>query len=301
MKTAVAIGFLMLGAVATLADAPDEEKRLAKEPGYLSDVCEVGPLVCNRRLLLMECMRPASGGTPQDYYIIIRDVERGQIVARFGEGHSLASAIVHNGEVYVFASRWADNTWNDVTLFRSRDLQHWEQQVVLTQEPTEHLFNTSVCATDDGFVMAYESDDPQYVPFTIKFARSPDLINWTKIPGAILGPDRYAACPCLRYLEGAYYVLYLEHRTPAWWFETFMTRSTDLRNWEPSPRNPILAPEEGEDINTSDPDLAEFQGKVYLYYCIGDQRTYAKIKRAVFPGTLKEFFEWCYRAPPSGR
>ncbi len=288
---------LLLLALVTAAAGAQPGLKLTKEPAYLSEVCEAAPLVYNGRLLLLECIRPASGGTLEDYYITLRDVESGELKARFAEGHSLASAIVQGGEVYVFASRYENGLWNDVTLFRSSDLEHWSKQVVLRQEPTEHLFNTSVCAAGERFVMAYESDDPQYVPFTVKFAESPDLVQWTPIPEAIFGPERYAACPCLRYVDGQFYLLYLEHRTPAWWFETFLSRSRDLLRWEPSPRNPILAPEEGEDINTSDPDLAEFEGKVYLYYSIGDQRTYAKLKRAVFPGTLREFFQWCFTSP----
>ena len=64
----------------------------------------------------------------------------------------------------------------------------------------------------------------------------------------------------------------------------------------PAETLPIIAPGEGEDINTSDPDLVEWQGEVYLYYSIGDQRTYAKLKRAVFDDSLPDFLLWCYEA-----
>lgn len=267
---------------------------MIKEKSYISDTCEAAPFVFRNRFLLMECTRPAGGGDIDDYYLIVRDVETGKEVARFAKGHGLASLWVHNQEVSVFASRWQNGTWNDVTLFRSVDLQCWSSKKVIEQDGGEHIFNTTVCASDEKFVMAYETNDPGYVPFTIKFAESEDLVDWIRIPGALFGPDRYAACPCLRYLDGWHYMLYLEHRKPQWLFETCMTRSRDLMEWEPSPRNPILAPEEGEGINTSDPDLIEYKGKVYLYYSIGDQRTYSKLKRAVFNGTLAEFFKWCY-------
>jgi hypothetical protein len=92
-------------------------------------------------------------------------------------------------------------------------------------------------------------------------------------------------------------MLYLERRSPSWRFETFLARSQDLRRWEPSPRNPIVAPgpEEGEACNTSDPDLGEFNGKVLLYYSYGDQQTWTQLTRAEFAGTLGEFFAACYQ------
>ena len=160
----------------------------------------------------MECIRPVSGGAKAEYFLTLKDVETGQRLARFGEGFGLASALVHGGTMYVFASRYEpDGSWNDVTLLKSKDLQTWEQSVVVKQEG-EHLFNSSVCAAGQGFVMAYESSDPKYPPFTIKFAKSNDLESWTKVPGAVFGADRYAACPCIRCVNGDYYLMYLEHR-----------------------------------------------------------------------------------------
>ncbi len=260
----------------------------------MTDICEAAPLVFKKRLFLMGCMRPNVDGKPHEFFIFIKDVETDKEIARFATGYGLASVWVHNDVVHLYASRWENKAWNDVTMFRSADLQHWSAQRVLSQDPNEHIFNTSVCAAGDKFVIAYETDDPRYIPFTIKFAQSSDLVQWRKISGALFGRNKYAACPCLRYVDDWYYMLYLEHKIPAWRFETFMVRSQDLKNWEQSPRNPILAPEAGEGINASDPDLVEYQGKVYLYYSIGDQKTYSKLKRATFNGTLAEFFKWCY-------
>jgi beta-xylosidase len=146
--------------------------------------------------------------------------------------------------------------------------------------------------------MAYESDDPKHVPFTIKFATSPDLENWTRKSEAVFGADRYAACPCLRYVNGDYYLLYLEHRTPRWFFETYLARSKDLITWELSPASPLLTPGLDDGVNASDPDLIEFRGQTYLYYSVGDQRTWSKLKRAFFPGPMAEFLAGCFGASP---
>jgi hypothetical protein len=290
-------GFLRLGhwpvdVFQCVAPPPPPERRavLQKDPRDLGDLCEVAPIIWQEQLVLLACVRPATGGKPEDYYLSLKTAETGQELARFATGYGLASAILHRGSVYVFASRYEPASgWNDVTLFRSSDLSSWQKKLVIEQTK-EHLFNSSVCAVDDSFVMAYESDDPQFTPFTIKFAKSIDLENWTKIPDTIFGAERYAACPCLRYANGYYYLLYLEHRTPRWFFETYLARSKDLRSWELSTANPLLTPGDSDGINASDPDLIEFRGQTHIYYSVGDQRTWAKIRSAIFPGPMSAFF-----------
>ncbi len=262
----------------------------------LGDICEAGPIVWGDQLALMKCMRPATGGTVKDYFLTLQKVDTGEQLAHFADGYGLASAFVHDHTLYIFASRFEPEGWSDVTLFRSKDLKEWTQKKVITQDH-EHLFNTSVCQGDGRFVMAYESDDARFTPFTIKFATSDDLENWTPLPGAIFGRDRYAACPCLRYTGGYYYVLYLEHRTPRWFFETYIARSKDLKHWELSAANPVLTPGPNDGTNASDPDMIEFVGKTYLYYSVGDQRTWTRLKRAVYDGPMDRFFQSYFVTP----
>jgi hypothetical protein len=267
---------------------PEMAAKLKIDEPDLGSLCEASPVVWQGKLTVMKCVRPATGGAVQDYYLSLVEADSGAELARFAEGYSLASAFVHKGTFYAFASRFVPGSWNDVTLFSSKDLQRWTQKVVIPQEH-EQLFNTSVCRDGKGFVMAYESNDPKYTPFTIKFARSTDLENWTKVPDTVFGADRYAACPCIRYVGGYYYLLYLEHRTPRWFFETYVARSRDLKTWELGPKNPVLTPRMNDGINASDPDLVEFKGRTFLYYSVGDQRTWSKLKRVVYPGSLSEF------------
>ena len=263
--------------------SPPLQARLSVDQPDLGDICEAAPVVWKDRLALMKCHRPATGGAPQDYFLTLEDVDNGRQLARFAQGYGLASALAHHGTLYVFASRFSPDGWNDVTLFKSKNLRDWTQKTVVTQQ-NEHLFNSSVCRGKNGFVMACESDDPKFTPFTIKFAVSRNLDAWTRLPDAIFGPDRYAACPCLRYVNGSYYLLYLEHRQPRWFFETYIARSKDLKNWELSPANPVLTPRFNDGVNASDPDLIEFHGRTYLYYSVGDQRTWSRLQRAVYPG-----------------
>ena len=211
---------------------------------------------------------------------------------------SLASAFVHDSKLYAFASRFESNNWNDVTQFESSDLVKWTSKRIVAQNAKDHLFNSSVCAGPNGFVLAYESDDPAWPAFTVKFAQSKDLRNWTPVPDAIFGKKRYTACPSIRFANGYYYLLYTEHRQPRWFFETYIARSKDLVAWELSGANPVLSPEALDDgINTSDLDLAEVAGKTWLYYAVGDQRTWMNIKRAVFNGSLTEFLESWFKTP----
>jgi len=185
----------------------------------------------------------ATGGDPKEYYLVIRDAETSEEIARFGDGHGLASALVMENALYVFASRYEPKSgWNDVTLFYSHDLRKWQKTIVIKQEDKEHLFNSSVTPGADGYVMAYESDDPAYPAFTVKFASSKDLVAWTKLPEAVFGKDRYTACPCIRFVDGYYYILYTEHRRPRWFFDTYLARSRDLTNSSMKKGTPSVFP-----------------------------------------------------------
>jgi hypothetical protein len=93
-------------------------------------------------------------------------------------------------------------------------------------------------------------------------------------------------------------VLYLENRSPRHFFETYITRSKDLKHWELSSANPVLSPTGlDESINASDPALIEFGGKTYVYYCVGDQLTWMNAKRGVFDGGMNDYFTRWYAQP----
>ncbi len=277
--------------------APARPAPFASRELVVKDLCEVSPVVWKGRLCLLESIRPATGGAAKDYYLSLKDAETREEIGRCGEGFGLASAFVEGGRIYVFASRWNPDNWGGVSVFHSDDLVNWEQAPAIERE-NEGIFNTSVCKGRDGYVMTYESNDPKWPAFTVKLAKSKDLIHWTKLPGATFGTDRYTACPCIRYSRGYYYVLYLEHRTPRWWFETYITRSKDLVHWELSAANPVLRPEGlDEGINASDPDLVEWQGKTLLYFAVGDQLTWMNIKKAAYEGGMDRFLASWYKQP----
>ena len=49
--------------------------------------------------------------------------------------------------------------------------------------------------------------------------------------------------------------------------------------------------ENGLNINNSDVDLFEYEGKTHIYYASGDQMTYSFLCEAVYDGPMEEFLE----------
>ncbi len=274
---------------------------LVKLPFAFSDIgrtpMENTPVLMNSRLLLISNNRPGGADAKgKDAYLYIDDLQTGKEVARFGQGHSFVSAYLNGNELNVFALEFTDfgRIMNSTGIDRltSTDLKTWNTEKVILPDGKEHLFNSSVCRDEKGYIMAYESDKP--VQFCFKFARSNDLSKWDKIPGLVFtGVNyEYSACPLIRYIKPYYYVIYLHAPLPGHngWI-SYLTRSKDLENWDLSPYNPVLEAEAGEGRNNSDVDLIEYQGKTYLYYATGDQETWGTVRVAQYDGTEKSFFE----------
>ena len=213
-------------------------------------------------------------------------------MARFGKGFSFANAFVRGSELNVFASEGSNRQWfQSLHRFWTTNLTNWSHELAIPKGEGEHLFNASVCRDDQGYLMAYEADQP--VMFCFKFARSKDLSHWEKAPGLTFtgANNEYSACPVLRYFAPYYYVIYLHQAMPGHkgWI-SFLARSSDLATWELSPFNPILEAGPGEGLNNSDVDLFEFEGNTYLFYATGDQATWGSVRVAQFAGPMEDFF-----------
>ncbi len=253
------------------------------------------PVVYGGTLMLLGSAPAGAEGNPFDTRCLwIEDVATHSIVSAFAPGYGLGRGFVENDTFYAFAIPNDSRGAGHIDCFRSTDLEHWDLTTALTALEGEELFNESVCKADDRYIMAYESRDAHYPPFTIYFAESADLRTWTRIPGPVYGGDRYTACPSIRYIDGVFYMVYLEHLKPRWYFETYLTRSEDLVHWEQSHRNPVLEPEGVEGINASDSDLVEYQGQVRIYYATGDQKSWGTLTWAEFDGTERQFFEYYF-------
>ena len=179
---------------------------LTKLPFAYAGTMENTPIVFGDRPLLVANFRDDTksnqDGYKQSMYLYIRDLTTGSEVCRFAEGHSFANAFVDGDQLHVFASEGTDRDWfQSIYHFTTTDLKTWQREPAINKDGDEHLFNCSVCRDDQGFLMAYESNQP--VQFCFKFARSSDLSHWEKVPDLIFTGEKreYSACPVIRYLR----------------------------------------------------------------------------------------------------
>jgi len=279
---------------------------------------ETTPFVFNGRLYRLENFKKSDEfhGKPVQYRFHedgfrIRDVEADRVVSVPLLNHYFAIAYVWEERVYVLAGDLGeDEPWwhiRKIVLISSDDLITWTApQVVIRSEGGERLFNTGLCHDGDQFVLLYETDDKRWPKFTFKYCRSTDLINWEPIPGGLYGTDKYVGGPALYFEGGWYYTLYLESLGEGC-YETRITRSRDLVNWQDAPADrpflpydptrqpdPINHPDVWE-LNASDPDLCEYNGRTIVYFGGGNQLGVGDLQWAEFAGSPRELFEHFFR------
>lgn len=199
----------------------------------------------------------------------------------------------------------------NIRMFVSADLEHWHSRQVL-HLPGFGIFNTSLCKAGNRYVLMYEIGKPPEeagVRFTARFASSVDLVSWKTMPAACTySKDRYTAPHALRYMDGWYYNFYLEAFEG---YEMRVVRSRDLINWEASPYNPVLKASEEDkkianhqlnieqrtaiaaarNINNSDIDFCEYDGRLIINYSWGNQHGTEFLAEAVFKGGLEDFLK----------
>lgn len=264
------------------------------------DLCESTPFVFNGRVSRLEWFR--NGGI-----LRVVDRESGQEMSRFGAKHRFPCAFVEGDTVYVVGTKETDGwTGDTLTLFTSKDLTNWSERVIFKHPQGKTFCNTSLCRADGRFVMSYEQNENG---FHAQFLESKDWVTWTMLPDEQrhnLG--RYNAPHCLRWNQGWFYLFYLEANKPHG-YEQYVTRSRDLTHWEPSPLNPVLAASPGDrlvlnpkltaaerekvakaqDVNNSDIDFCEYQGRLIINYSWGNQQGTEFLAEAEFNGTLEQF------------
>ena len=164
-------------------------------------ICENTPLVFNGRLYRLEYVRARYRRNPfgKAHHRLV-DVATGEALPPFAEDTSIASALVEGKTIHVFGNQGG----NAITAYHSRDLENWSSMPALSL-PGWKIFNTSVCKGDDCYILAIEVGEPTEVvgvPFTTRFARSPDLVGWELTgPECVHDRSRYTACPTIRFFR----------------------------------------------------------------------------------------------------
>ena len=295
---------------ASAGPARPEKPRIKKLGTIDCDLVETTPIVFHGRLYRFEYVRTRyQSNTTGDSYFRFIDVATGRPTPSFAAGHNLGSALVDGDTVYVYGVKgWGTET---IHVFWSKDLKTWSSGTALHQ-PGWGIYNTSVCKAPGRYVMAFEVGKPPEIVgtrFTSRFAESTNLVSWKLLPEpCVYTKARYSACPAIEFLDGFYYVIYLEAR-PGPTYESHVVRSKDLVQWESSPLNPVMqfSPEDKRianpkltadqreriakavNLNNSDIDFCEFDGRVIIYYSWGNQRGVEHLAEAVYEGTLESF------------
>ncbi|MBE6672544.1 MAG: hypothetical protein E7599_03370 [Ruminococcaceae bacterium] len=295
-------------------------KRLKKLGTVKINTVETTPVLWNGKLLRFEWVRNshwgAAGGVDRAvgcYQFV--DMENEETVCTFAMDHSFGCCYAENGKMYVIGVR-GEGGGSTLDLFVSSDLQSWECSTVLTFPEGISLFNTSICKGDGKYVMAIEiggSHEAVGAPFTCVFAQSADLTHWTMLDMMEYSYSRrrYTACPCIRYVDGFYYMIYLEGAPCHRWLP-YIVRSRDLKEFELGLTNPIMWPDDDDkkvirperfteeelsyienavNCNNSDFDLCDHGGKTLITYSWGNQYGKEFLALAEYDGSSEEFLK----------
>jgi len=287
-----------------------------KKLGAISPNGEMTPFVWQGKLMRLELVDPMNGlRNDIERYAGIRDCETGKIISTFANDSYFHSAYIEGDTAYVLGVDMSDR--GTIRIYESKDLRTWSNRVLLTN-PGWVYYNTGLTKGPDGYVLLMEASDPkEYVgdyPFTHFFATSPDLITWTFMDYDLgFSKERYMGGPWLKYSEG-YYYMFACTELPCRRYTNYLYRTKDFTQWEVGYYNPILMPDEDDRIispnayedltqelreqiktgflsSNSDPDMCDWNGKMYLNYLVGNQLGFYYMAEAEYDGTVAEFLK----------
>ncbi len=293
-------------------------KRLKKMGTVKINTVETTPVVWGNSLLRFEWVRNQSWGAEGGinrkvgcYHFV--DMATEEPLCEFAQDHSFGCCYAENDKMYVIGVRGSGGG-NILDLFVSTDLKKWESSEVLVFPNDISLYNTSICKGDGKYVMAIEiggTNEAVGRPFTCVFAVSTDLVNWSLLDMMeySYSRDRYTACPCIRYADGFYYMIYLEGAPCHRWIP-YIVRSRDLKEFELGITNPIMWPDDEDknvifperftneelscienavNCNNSDFDMCYYSGKTLITYSWGNQYGKEFLAIAEYDGSNEEF------------
>jgi hypothetical protein len=272
------------------------------------DLCETTPFVLKGKAYRLEWYRKGS-------YLRIIDHATNKEVSRFGDHYRFPCAYSENDTVYVIGTK-EDRGWfgNTLDVFVSKDLVHWEDHVAF-HDPDYGICNTSVCKADGRYVMSIEvnsaSKDTNGT-FAGRFLESKDLIHWTLTPRECRHGFNMGLCSphLLRWDNGWFYLFSTVSGYPTG-YVLLLDRSHDLKTWDPSPFNPAMAADKDDkliynaqfsieerdkiakatDCDNSDIDFCDFNGRLLINYCWGNQVGSEFVAEAEYAGSTAQYLE----------
>ncbi len=301
---------------------PIRDKKIKKLGTLKPAFVESTPFVWKGELMIFEWVRAdswAHNGNEHGYYHIFNP-KKNTVSKPFGFDHAFGSSYEEGGTVYVHGVKGSDGWTNQIDMFWSDDLESWQVKEGVIKVPEDIcIFNTSVCKGKDGYVMAIEvgtKEDTHPIigcNFTMVFAVSKDLFNWELLPieKYIYSPERYTACPAIRYYNGYYYMVNLESAPFHRWIP-YIVRTKNLEEWEIGEINPFITPDDDDkkiiyperltkeerqyienafDCNNSDIDFCDYNGKTVIMYSWGNQYGKEFLAMAEYDGSLEELLE----------
>ncbi len=296
-------------------------KKMVKMGTIKEGTVEATPVVWQNKLLRFEWVRSNDWGKNHgdrvDGYYNFVDFETDEVVGKpFAYKHAFGCCYEENGVMYAHGVRGNAGATNVIDVFWSDDLETWQSQTALTIPEELKIYNTSVCKGENCYIMCVEVSGPEELVgknFTILFAKSNNLLDWELLPIEDYNyiPDRYSACPSIRYFDGMYYMVYLEI-APLYRLVPYIVRSKDLVEWEGGLYNPFMWIDDDDkkiahpesfteeeidkikkavDNNNSDVDFCEYNGETYIVYSWGNQLGTEYLAYAKYDGSLEEFLK----------
>jgi len=213
------------------------------------------------------------------------------------------SAYVENGTVFVFGTS-VDH--KRISVMRSTDLLTWTPPVVVYTAPSGMgFFNTSVARNPvkNRTRMIVETQDTAYPskPFVAHFLKPQTMEQWTMLPH-VFSDAPFVNCPTIAYIGDTLYMLYMtlygdQHITFA--ARSFDDGVTWGQGLGADGETAAFVPSAGEGNNNSDVALVEHNGQTYFTYGRGNQLAWLECATAVYPGTMKQYFEQFFPVIPN--
>ncbi len=270
-------------------------KGINKQADILGNYVESTPFVWKNELKYLTINRELNSNEPT---LSIFDFKTKSKIIDFGRGINLASALVKDEILYIYGTKkWGQKGESELYVLSSTDLQTFTEPELIYKAPAGlSFFNNTVTYNDKEkkFIMALETDEDNLAAFSIRFFESNDNKNWKPVHDQVFGKNVYVACPAIKYLNNNYYMWYLVERRNDPNCQTCLTyvvnlaQSSDLINWKISNHDFLVPNPPHEGINSSDMDLTEFDNQVYIFYSVGDQATWTKLKYATYNGNLDQ-------------